>query len=193
MAQDTLVKFSNAIITDAEEKRREYIKKLEKDQKELIETKKEEFKEECEKQLHAERARLSASRGLEVSQRRNELKRDLIKKRSEMFDGVFAEITENIKAYADTEEYREKFAKLFAEAAAELLPGKLECSSRAKDAELFKAVKTDAEIEFVTDDKIIGGFTLKNTERHLFLDGTLNAKIEDQKEEFFVKSGLVIE
>lgn len=194
MAQDTLVKFSNAIMTDAEDKRREYIKKLEKENKELLKAKKEEYRAEYEKYVQSECARLSSSNGLEVAQRRNELKRELILQRKSMFDKIFAEVAANIAAYADTDEYREKTGKMFCKAAEGLLPGKIVCRARSCDIELLKNTGTGADVKFESaDGKMLGGFTLENDERHLFLDCTLDAEIEKQKELFFVKSGLVIE
>ena len=39
MAQDSLIRFSNAIISDAEKKRSNYMQKLKKDNEELIKNK----------------------------------------------------------------------------------------------------------------------------------------------------------
>lgn len=194
MAQDSLIRFSNAIISDAEKKRSDYMQKLKKDNEELIKNKEIEYKAEYEKRIADECAKADNEYGLAISKKRNELKRGLIMRRSEMFDEVFDEVTANISAYAETDEYRKNLVSEFEAAVDGLGEGALECAARECDISALKASAKAANVTFAEPEgAILGGFTLRNRAANLFADCTLDAKIAEQKEQFVIKSGLTIE
>lgn len=194
MAQDSLIRFSNAIISDAEKKRSNYMQKLKKDNEELIKNKEIEYKAEYEKRIADECAKADNEYGLAISKKRNELKRGLIMRRSEMFDEVFDEVTANISAYAETDEYRKNLVSEFEAAVDGLGEGALECAARECDISALKASAKAANVTFAEPEgAILGGFTLRNRAANLFADCTLDAKIAEQKEQFVIKSGLTIE
>lgn len=191
MAQDSLVRFSDAIITDAEEKRRDYIEKLRKNKKEVLKTKKEQMTREYHGYIQGECEKYSAEAGLEASRHCNELQRELILERNRMFDEIFSEVTENIKKYTESAEYIERTKSMLREAVKGFSHGRTVCIARECDAQELKSA-ADVEIE-IADSGLLGGFSLRNDEMKLFLDCTLNTKINKQKELFFIESGLVIE
>ncbi len=193
MAHDSLVRFSDAIISDAEEKQRKYIERAQKRKEELINAKKTEFKEEYEKKVRYACSKIRGTTGLEVAQRRNELKYSLIKRRNEMFDDVFKEVVKNISEYVKKDEYLKNMSSVFEKATEKFNCGKTQCCAREEDIEFLKSLSEGKNIEFFANDEIIGGFTLKNNEMKIFVDFTLNEKIKEQKELFFINSGLVIE
>ena len=194
MAQDSLIRFSNAIISDAEKKRSNYMQKLKKDNEELIKNKEIEYKAEYEKRIADECAKADNEYGLAISKKRNELKRGLIMRRSEMFDEVFDEVTVNISAYAETDEYRKNLVSEFETAVDGIGKGALECTARECDISTLKASAKAANVTFAEPEgAILGGFTLRNRAANLFTDCTLDAKIAEQKEQFVIKSGLTIE
>ena len=194
MAQDSLIRFSNAIISDAEKKRSNYMQKLKKDNEELIKNKEIEYKAEYEKHIADECAKADNEYGLAISKKRNELKRGLIMRRSEMFDEVFAAVTANISAYAETDEYRKNIVSEFETAVDGIGKGALECAARECDISTLKASAKAANVTFAEPEgAILGGFTLRNRAANLFTDCTLDAKIAEQKEQFVIKSGLTIE
>ena len=59
----------------------------------------------------------------------------------------------------------------------------------------INAVKEQiSNISYVSaSEEIVGGFILMNKEKNLYLDMTLSSKIEEQKKNFYRKSGLVLD
>ena len=139
MAQDSLIRFSNAIISDAEKKRSDYMQKLKKDNEELIKNKEIEYKAEYEKH-------------------------------------IADEVTANISAYAETDEYRKNLVSEFETAVDGLGKGALECAARECDISALKASAKAANVTFAEPEgAILGGFTLRNRAANLFTDCTLDA------------------
>ncbi len=192
MSQDSLVRFSDAIITDAEEKRRDYIEKLRENKKAALDAKKAELKREYDEYVRGECTKHNAEAGLEASRHRNGLRRELILKRNAMFDEIFSEVTENIVKYAESAEYIEKTKKMLKEAMKGFPRGKTVCVARECDIPKLREAAADAEFESA-DSGFLGGFSLRNDEMKLFLDCTLNTRIEKQKKLFVGNSGLIIE
>lgn len=194
MSQESLIRFSNAIISDAEGKRSEYLRKLKSENDELIKSKESEYRAFYEKNAERECAKADSMCGLTVSERRTELKRSLIKRRSEMADEIFKEAAKSLSEYAETEEYREKLRAEFNEAAEALGAGTLECTAREEDIGVLKSLPKASETVFkASEEKFIGGFMLKNITSRTVTDYTLDGKLREQRAQFAINSGLTIE
>ncbi len=194
MSQDSLIRFSNAIISDAEGKRSDYLRKLKSENDELIKSKEIEYRAFYEKNAGRECTKADSLCGLTVSERRTALKRSLIRRRIEMADEIFREAAARLAEYAETEEYKKKLAAEFKEAASALGKGTLECTAREADIGVLKELSEASETVFnATEENFIGGFILKNTTARTVTDYTLAGKLEEQKAQFAINSGLTIE
>lgn len=194
MAENAIINFSNAVLTDAEEKRRVYVENLNQKNKELLIEKKKELSDKYSAQLNAECQRYSEESSLEISRHRNDLKRELILRRREMFNDVFCAVRKNVEDYAKTDEYKERTLRLFKAATKEFADTKFCCKARKCDFELFSSAASGLDMELCeAESGFLGGFAISCEKKRIYLDYTLDTKIEEQKNLFLIKSGLVIE
>ncbi len=194
MAQDSLIRFSEAIITDAEKKRKEYAENLKNENNRILNEKRKAFQKDCKRKIQRECDRLSEELAGEISKKRNKIKLELMELRSNMFEDTFAEVLNKLKDYVQTEGYKEYLKSVFNNAINEILADDVVCLATEKDIKTLKEEKTAQDIEFVdAEDDLIGGFILKSLSKHILIDCTFKERLESEKERFIKNSGLVIE
>ncbi len=192
MAQGNLIKFSEAIINDAEEKRRIYIQKLQQENQLALEKKYKELQSSYERDTRRECDKIEEELSAEIAKRRNEIKVELIELRNKMFESVFDEVTKKIKKFTATDEYKSTLKKWFNDALAELGATDMVCSASKQDIELLKN-ETEGVSFVETTKEIFGGFILTSKEKGVLIDCTLKERIEEEKARFVKESGLIIE
>lgn len=194
MAGDAIINFSNAVLTDAEEKRRSYIEKLNERNAEQLNERKAALHNKYMSKVTASRQSYSEASARNISKRLNDLRRELILRRREMSDDVFAEVRANIEEYTKTADYRAHIVSELKNAAEFIGNLPMICCANAEDIERLKADTAIEKLDFcASETKLIGGFTLSCSEKRLFIDCTLDSRIEKQRELFLINSGLVIE
>ena len=130
-----------------------------------------------------------------VARKESQARQNLLLRREEITKAVFQTVKTRLLAYAKTEEYKEFLLKL-CKTMAEKYP--LENSVvllRREDYPL--AAQMDkifgGKCRIMADDAIqIGGLKLMNQSVGIFVDETLDGRLEDQKPWFYSNSGLTI-
>ena len=82
MARDSLIKFSNAIINEAEEKKKQLLNKIRTENQELIKSKAAELERQTNDYIKAQTEILRENESIEISLQQKTSKTELIKKRN---------------------------------------------------------------------------------------------------------------
>lgn len=137
--------------------------------------------------------RLSAARS--VAQKENTQRRELLLRREEITRMVFDEVKKRLADYVKTPDYT-GFLEETAKALSEKASGAgTVVMVRPDDLPLGKklAVRFGADAKVVGDESIkLGGIKVMNQSSGLFLDETLDGRLEDQKSWFYSSSGLTV-
>lgn len=189
---DSLIKFSAEVINGAEKNRDEALSSLREKEKERLKTAEKDIKSGKESRVRTECEKIKLETEKEVALLKNDLKKDILIRREEMFDEVFSKVRENIEAFRKSPQYISDMIDNIKKAAEILSGGEVECSLLPEDIEAVKK-EIPSLVYKEAEEDIIGGFTLMNKEKHLYLDMTLSSKIEQQKKNFYRKSGLVLD
>lgn len=189
---DSLIKFSAEVITAAEKNRDEMLSSLRKGEAERLHNAEKDIKSSKESRVRIECEKIKLETEKEVSLLKNDLKKDILSRREEMFDEIFSKVAENIADYRKSPRYIAHMTENIKKASSLMSGGEIECCMLPEDIEAVKKELPDLLYKEAQED-IIGGFTLINKEKHLYLDMTLRSKIEQQKKNFYRKSGLVLD
>jgi vacuolar-type H+-ATPase subunit E/Vma4 len=183
---DALEAFSGAIIGEAEKEKEALMQELEKKSEEKIKAKEKELSAKQESAVGMEMGRLVMQKGVELSKIKNEGRKKLIAKRTEIFNKVFDEVTENVRKYTETDAYKEAVKADFEAVKGEIQGSAFKVYVLPKDLELIPGAEE-------TKEDIVGGFIAEAPEKGLYFDCTLRAKIRGQQDYFYKNSGLVID
>ncbi len=191
MAMDSLVKFSTDVIKTAEKSRDEKLESFRNTEKEREQSSGESIKSESESRVRVECEKISLEAERSTAKLKSGLKAEIYKRREEMFDEIFSEVLKNIEEYKKSADYIKNTQNELIAAIAAMGDGKIICRCLKEDEEMLKKAESALVFE-EADEDIIGGFSLMNKEKNLFLDMTLKSRIEEQKKKFYKKSGLVL-
>lgn len=192
MGKNSLVKFSNAIINEAEEQKKQLLNQIKEENFRLIEGKRKELEKKKNEQILTEIEKIESSKRLEIALQNQNFRHELIKKRTKLLLSMFDKIEKNILEYTNTDEYYIVLKSDFLKAI-ENIEDEITVSLKLCDTEYLKKF-SHAKIAFETaDENILGGFTLTIPTKRLFIDNTLKTKLEEEKKRFALKSGFIID
>ncbi len=189
---DSLIKFSAEVINTAEKNRDEALLSLRDSERERLHNAENDIKSGKESRVRIECEKIKLETEKEVSLLKNDLKKDILSRREEMFDEIFSKVKANIEEYKKSLQYIADMTENIKKASELMSGGEIVCCLMADDIEAVKKELPNLLYKEAQED-IIGGFTLMNKEKHLYLDMTLKSKIEQQKKNFYRKSGLVLD
>lgn len=196
MAKDALNHFANVLLQEASEQKKQTIEKLEAKRSEQIKQAEHMLKQQFDQKIEAGLADVKQQLQLSLTRREVELHKMLLKNRQKAFEAVFSAVTENVRRFTKTPEYKDFFQKEFAQISSyfEEKTGENICTVMEQDQELAKQlIKLPNLTIQLSPQDFIGGFTLENSQLHYFADCTLKNRIEKQKEIFYQTSGLIID
>ena len=189
---DSLVQFSAEVISAAEKNREEALSDLRKKETERLHNEERDIEKRKESSVRIECEKIKLEAEKEVSVLKNDLKKNILNRREEMFDEIFSKVKENIAEYRKSPQYIADMIQNIKKASGFMSGGEIICHMLLGD---INAVKEQiSNISYVSaSEEIVGGFILMNKEKNLYLDMTLSSKIEEQKKNFYRKSGLVLD
>lgn len=191
---DKIERFAEVINENAQKQCKKIEKqtsKFKKRQRVLIES---EISAEAERGLSYEIGRLRTEINREISKMQRESTLSVCKRRSEIEQEVFSAVRERLVSFAKTEEYKAYLSRCISElfGAAD---GRLKIFVRECDVpeaeKIAASLSKDAEI-VSSPEIIIGGAAAENENGTVFVNNTLEAGLERQREEFRLMSGLTI-
>lgn len=184
-----------SVMAQAEEE----AEKLRDQAKELRQTAMKQAEEEVTRELGSREQdeiseiRITATRS--VSQKENTQRRELLLRREEITRSVFEEVKKRLTDYVKTPDYA-RFLEETAKGLSEQCPGTgTVVMLRRDDLTLGEKLRGrfGADAQVVEDESIrIGGVKVVNRASGLFLDETLDSRLEDQKSWFYANSGLSV-
>lgn len=192
MAKDSLVKFSNAIINEAEEQKRQLFKKITEENALLIKNKKAELEKRKNDYVREEIEKIENEIKLKVSSKNHELKCELIKKRYLLLSSVFDKVKENILNYTKTEEYKQKLEEVYLNSI-NLFDNEIIVEAREHDIVYLRNLSSREIIFKSADDDFLGGIILTIPKQRILMDYSFKTKLEEAVNNFVLTSGFIID
>ena len=192
MAKDSLVKFSNAIINEAEEQKRQLFKKIKEENALLIKNKKAELESLKNNYVREEIEKFENEIKLKISSEKHELKCELIKKRTFLLSSVFNKVKQNILNYTKTDEYKEKLKEVYL-TSINLFDDDMIVEAREHDIEYLKSLSSKEIVFKIADDDILGGIILTIPKQRILMDYSFKTKLEEAVNNFALTSGFIID
>lgn len=196
MAQEEKVsKFLEAITKDALRRKEKILKEIDDFNKEELEKAEDEALTEAYALIQGEISNTRGELRREFCLQEMEKRKELFQKRSEITKKVFQRAKDVISEYAATDKYHSDFIRDLKDAAGEFSSGKVTVMVRFQDLILENEIQSIFPNGCtVEEDKsiTIGGFRLKDMQRGLLADYTLDVKLEQQRDWFLENSGLSI-
>jgi V/A-type H+-transporting ATPase subunit E len=190
-----LNKFIDAVLKDANEQRERLLKEIEEEKQRELEKAENDILKNIYAHIQAEIAEIKHQSGRDLSKKALEIRKELLQKRDELSEKIFAMITERLTAFIQTEDYKNYLSSCIQKSISLVGNCKVIFYTCAKDTELVKALYKDlncnAEIEIDEEIKL-GGFILICNEKGIRMNETLDERFNEQKGHFNEISGLVI-
>ncbi len=152
-------------------------------------------KREAEEKAEKEINELVLANAKEISRMQTKTNKQLISKRQELQDAIFAACREQLMDFTQTKDYQEWVNRKMAKIDPSMLEGKAEISFNPRDQKLAQTCidRLVKKVELKLNDDIqIGGFILINYSQSIVLDESLDNRLAEQEEWFYNHSGLMI-
>lgn len=194
MPKDSLTKFAKTLYNQALEEKERVARELEGERDKTLSEKTEELEKKFRFELNKRRTELEAETRLALSRREAEFAKMLRQNRFEAETEIFDAAKEALLDFARSEKYGLYLKREFEKIASEFCDGTTICTAMERDLELVENVCPIENVKFEQSrNEIIGGFILANETLGIFADCTLAERLEEQREEFFKVSGLMID
>lgn len=192
MARDSLVKFSNAILDEAQKQKNRLLEKVKNENIILIKKQEKCILQQKNIFFTTEVEKLKNEKNLKLSLYNYELKVSLIKMRNKLFTDMFDEIEKKIIEYTKTNLYYSNLRADFFKAKNFIQENIFVVSALNKDINFLKSL-SDKEFTIEEVKDIIGGFTVTCPQKRIYLDYTLKTILEEEKKLFILNNGFFID
>lgn len=183
-----LERFKTAVMIEAEGKARDIKEKAENYKEEELSKKEGEHKARIQKAVDDKTSEIEKINLANVSRAKLDAKREVLKKRNEIFDELFGNIVNRLGEFAKTSDYVEYMSKQISKVQA-IGTGVL--LVRAEDMEILEKMYIASEIEVKqTEDIKLGGFIFRTENR--VIDKTIDEMLEEEKVRFMENSKLMV-
>lgn len=193
--QDKIVKFMQAITEHAAAQSRAVHREVTAYKRERLSAAEKKALADSTALIDKEHASLQKQVRLEMSRREFSARRHLLEQRQEMTETLFGEAREKLVAFTDSDRYlpflRASVDAIKAQASANTVYYFADRDEK-RAAEIKALLPDGARAEF-TASIAIGGVSAYDAERDVFLDDTLDTRLEEQRAWFASSSGLTIE
>lgn len=194
MANDQLSKFASALFSEATGKKLSSVKAYNEQMRLQMEEEEKALKKKADRDIADYKSKYRYEVSLTIARRKNELHTALIQNRGKVFEEVFSKVVQNLREFVQSKAYIPFLEKEYADVKATFDMDGTECIAMENDFEKLKEVFSGKNYSFIASEKdLIGGFILRNQGSRLYVDCSLIAKLEEQKEKFYSSSGLIID
>lgn len=145
--------------------------------------------------IQSEVSHIHSSSTSDISQQEATQRQTLLRRREELTQTIFGEVRQKLLAYLATDDYREGLLKTAASIAKDHpLEGSDVTVGPNDGALLLQLEEIFGEgCHVATDPSIkLGGLRLHNRKTGIFIDETLDSKLEEQRPWFYLHSGLTL-
>lgn len=188
-----LSSFKSLIMRDIEEKKELYDKELKEYQTMLESSAKDEALQRAYGVIQREKNAVIKECREKESRFAAEKKKELLKYRDEILNKIYSRLSERLEEYRKTAEYEQFMIKTVLDGKNALGGGEVVAYIDKSDAFMAEKLKAATGVKTeVSDIDIIGGARVKSMTKNMICDNSLAEKLEENKTEFFEKSGLFI-
>lgn len=184
-----------AILAAANAKAAAFQKEEELFRKKALKVAKEDVLKELYNHTQEEIAELNLKSTRKVAQKESDQRHQLLLRREEITTSIFSQVQKRLKDYTETEQYQKDIIELAKDMASKYPLDNAMVMVRKEDyfmaAELNKIFSEKCRI-MADGDIQIGGLRLMNQSVGIFVDESLDGKLEKQKPWFYAHSGLKI-
>ena len=180
-AEQKLDRFKQSILKELENQEADMNSRMEEERKAAFEKAEDEVLAQCYTYIKGETARLQTEAHRSVSERTLEMKKDVLRKRTALCDGLFEELRQKVAAYVQTDAYV-KYLESCLDDVLKSIPGEtqIEISLNSEDAK-----KLSLENMTVLEKNFpLGGFELVAKDSGKFFDARLDTKISQLRQDF---------
>ena len=188
-------KFLSAIEKYAEQQREALISETELFEKQAMQKAEEEGLRDAYNLIHKEQDAMKSAIAADMAKKESEGNLLIFKKRQQITKQIFEKAAKKLQEYTKTKAYYEKLvayakecAEFFDNATVEICLSKQDMQYANDITKLFKGECTVKEVA----DIIIGGLRVYCPERQIAVDKTLDTKLEEQREWFYINSDLQV-
>ena len=194
-AHERLENFTSVITADAISESMKIYDRIKRESEGILSAAENDCLEEMFRYIKTEAARIRNDAGRTVSRRMMDGKRALYERRAEMGASVIGEVTQRLRAYVETPDYRVQLRRL-AEKAVETFAADTVIYLRAEDmplAEELSGIQTEYALTFEQGGFTRGGLTAVCPSRRLQIDETFDTTLEEIRGHFAELLGLRVE
>lgn len=188
-------KFLSAIEKYAKQQRDALISETELFEKQALEKAEEEGLRDAYNLIHKEQDAMKASISADMAKKEADGNLMIFKKRQQITQEVFAKATAKLQEYTKTSAYQNKLiayakecADYFEDATVEICLNKQDMKYADKITKVFKGNSTVKEVT----DILIGGLRVYCPDRQIAVDKTLDSKLEEQRDWFYINASLQV-
>lgn len=195
-SEERLVNFSNSVLKDADNQKNLYLDKIQRKKSEAIDNAEREFLAEIYKYITSEMNHIKNETNQKISRKTMENRREILKKRDEIYDETLEIVINKLKDFTAGDEYKNIIVKAISKDIEKVGKDGTVIYLSEKDEELKGSIVKSLLLKtpkIETDKNIkIGGFKIVNNEKHIIVDETLDSKIDEQKDYFAQISQLTL-
>lgn len=193
---EKLGKFSEMVMQDAYRKKNERIRQAEQEKQELIAASEIQYLQKAYEKIQEAVKRFDKEYNEEISKAIVESKEAMFNRRDEIVRSVFDNVKKRLQEFVKGNEYPAYIQERLAAAAREAGEGKILVTVNEEDMALFGEIRSRLGVDFElaeSDEDIIGGFLITNSDKGLVWDYTFLSRLNREREDFLVRTGLSIE
>ncbi|MCX7773232.1 MAG: V-type ATP synthase subunit E [Clostridia bacterium] len=194
--QEKLAKFSDMVMKEADQKKKDIISQAEKDHKEAIAAGEIQFLKVAYERIQEAVRKIDKDINEEVSKAIVESKQALFNRRDEIMDSVFQNIKTKLLAFRKTEDYKGYLERLVNSGVADLGTGDIRVVVDTEDISLTEAIRDKMGAHFAiveSDEQLLGGCLVINKTRGFMCDYSFMSRLMGEKEAFLETYELSIE
>lgn len=186
-----ILKFRETVIHDAADRRDAMLKKMENEKKEFLEKSETAVFEEIYSALQKKRTEITKKSDEQISRALSESKKRLLQKREGIIDSIFSELLRRIDEFKKTDAYENYLISSVKNTVHSAGEGDLTICIDESDSRFSEKITGmfGAKTEF---EDITGGCRVINNTKHIICDNSLSSGIENLKNGFLERSGLII-
>ena len=189
-----LKRFADAVYADAENEKKATLEELSAKKEEQFSKIEDQLLRDCYHTIQSEIAKIRNQSQLVLSEETQKSRRQLLERREQIEESIFSAAEEKILSYTKSEEYRIRLKKELTDASVPYRT--LPCTLFLREEDLHLADELCCLFEQCHAEPgniRLGGFILRCDEKHIRIDGTLDSRLAQKREEFKQNSGLTID
>lgn len=191
-----LIYFSQDIMADIEEERKDMLHKVEKELEEDYLKKELAYLNNAYEFIQEELERIDQEKEQIISKTIMDNRMKLLEKRNEYIQRMYTKAREGLQEYTKKETYLPYLLKLIKIGRDVLGEGKLVVYINSTDKEIAEKLAKSSGVEIIVESRevdLIGGCRVYNIDRKMVMDASFMRKLEEQRETFIHRCHLEIE